>query len=214
MDDMIDVYRINSSKERAAAELEMREACQLLYDWRKHRPAIAGGALWAWAAQEPPRDIDIFLRHSFFRPVHRKARQLYGEPLNYPFGPPYEDYGGLMRNLPSARYSTFLPQSRARVDFVVAKWTGFQAVAAFDWEHCQVAFSPTGRVTLGTDSYARGELARNQQAARGHQVARDRQVVEEKLQTSLWGKPWAPRCLLDVMDKLEQIYDQIATPSE
>lgn len=204
------VYRTSGELRRPMAELEMKEACQVMYIWRKHEPMLAGGALWAWAADQAPRDIDIFVKHSFWRRAHRKARKLYGPARGYRDDSPVEMYDlettSLLRD--SRRYTMYLRKSRAPVDLIVTNWSGREAIENFDYAHCQVGFAPRLQVTIGAEYYAKQLIKTLRLPLRRFEV------IEKKLQSELWGRPWAVTRLLGVLCQLDQIYTEIEESAE
>lgn len=59
------------------------DVCRILLRHENLNPCVAGGALWAWAANEVPRDIDIFLGRGFWRSLTlRRLEQRYGAPIH------------------------------------------------------------------------------------------------------------------------------------
>jgi hypothetical protein len=185
---------------------QMNAACCILHDWKKHKPAIAAGCLWAWAARKPARDIDIFVKNS--RKARKKAQSFIVNPSSAPLRKKVvkSNYFGVheeARKIKAVAYTSILPDDTP-LDIVLAPIPGIEAVKYFDYSHCAVAFSPPYTVDLtGVGHYIAGEL--NQM----HKEARSKEVIMSKVQKTLWGNVDAEREIIRVIHELKDIYNSI-----
>lgn len=185
---------------------EMKEAVALLWRWRLYDPALAGNALWCWAANKPAKDIDLFVKDSWACQKNLKAH--YGEPNGGSIGiiPSPGGYGSIDEGHPIWVYKTTTPSGKP-VDVVVTRWTGPETISRFDYGHLKVAFGLTERNTGGAVYYARGQILKL------HGRARPIEVINSKLQTSLWGNRGAATAIAQVVIKLDEELKLIRDPN-
>jgi len=92
-------YFYMDPRRRRVQLAEMREACELLFEWEDLKPVIAGGALWSWAAGRTPKDIDVFIGTAM---LDRNAQHLLGQLKNNyeetSNDPKYADEGDIKTN--------------------------------------------------------------------------------------------------------------------
>lgn len=199
-------YRISAEPPgRPVIDAEMKEACRFLLEWRKYKPLIAGGALWAWAADERPRDIDIFLSGGFM--LRRKLTKRFGPPMVYPIGEARSaGYFYPVRQARSDRFAGTLElaeQAPAKLDIVYTPFRGPEVLDHFDYAHCMVAFGEGVRIARGAPHYAEGLFEPR------HGQHRAVSWMEEKVYQVLWGRPWAPERLGRVMNRLAHHYNNL-----
>ena len=184
---------------------EMAEACVYLKKLKRFKPAIAGGALWSWAAQKPARDIDIFMKNSWF--ARRKVRRITTLSFDemWPNGYHSDGYGSWLAWARIDRY-TYRSKLDIDFDFVLTPWHGVGAARKFDYGHVQVAFAPEVSLDLGAVFYQTGELHKNNDRD-GHE--RPKELIESKIQRSLWKNADAGLFLMDVFHNLSYIYNRL-----
>lgn len=173
------------------------EACEVLRDWKKHEPAIAGGSLWSWAANRPARDVDVFVKNSIR--ARRKASSYIlnsgGSNLNVMVS---NYWGRHVEPVKAVAYTSMLSVG-CPLDIVLTPVSGIKALKYFDYEHCMVAFGLDKVDLSGAECYVGGTL--NQK----HDRARTQKVIMKKIQRSLWGYPDAETKLKEVIYDLKRI---------
>jgi hypothetical protein len=186
---------------------EMKGACLVLKRWKWHSPIIGGGALWSWASGNTCRDVDIFVKSS--RWTRWRASRAYGSSHEDKFQQKrYSTYSGrdIIEGTPVARYQTILPiECAAPVDFNLTPWKGGKNTDHFDYAHVRVAFGYRIACAYGAEYYERGELVPFDNSG-GCSNARPEEVVLGKVQSNLWGKPYAGDALRRTLDNLRRIY--------
>ena len=183
---------------------QMIGACRMLKEWQKFWPVVAGGALWSWAAKEPARDVDIFVRRSWR--TRRWATRRYGV-----FGD--EDFRDrkLIRSgyssrwtnvgVPVSHYKTVLPGDTATpVDFVLTPWKGCEVIKHFDYFSSCVAWGSRGSSVFGASYYRDGAMTAQ------FEGGRDKDYVRGKVKEALWGKEQAEERLSQIFVNLSHIY--------
>jgi hypothetical protein len=176
---------------------QMSDAIDMLYHWQHRDPVIAGGALWSWAAMQPARDVDIFMKTSWR--TLRKCRRLYGPVSEELMGEEQDHYGGS-----PVRVNRFAIETDATsIDLVLTSRGGGDITSGFDYEHCAVAFGPSCAVTFGVRAYQAGET---RQLCYGHRFRRTREQILEKVQPTLWGRPEAKDALRVVLWELAAMW--------
>jgi len=207
---------------QAAIKAQMIGAVALLYEWKRWRPIIAGGALWSWAAGNVANDVDIFARSTWWS--RRRARAMYGKStldhatVNKSIPTGYGDFisgkglhvfrtklhtHGSAASVPAADSCT--AAGCTKVDFVLSRRGeyGYGAPGVnhsiFDYEHVQVAYGLAWYSTDGASAYAAGRLKQL------HADARNKNYVIGKVQISLWNNPEATTKIAGVMQELAAI---------
>lgn len=185
---------------------QMIHACEVMYDWEKYNPAIAGGCLWSWAAKKTARDIDIFVKNTWGA---RKKASIF--VLNLEGGGLKQkviksNYFGTFektRIVKTRAYTSMLPDNTP-LDIILAPKSGIENIKFFDYAHCAVGFSPPHTINLvGAKYYASGTLEK------WHNEARPESLIKDKIQNSLWNNPNAKTELNRVVHELTQIYDDL-----
>lgn len=183
-----------------AVAQEMQEAVDLLWRWRRYSPAIAGGALWAWAAGRRARDVDIFLLSTWAS--RRAMKAIYGTPAGESMGEQYNHDG--YQTIASAYaievHKTFLPCG-SPVDMILCPWGDGLVTDHFDYAHCQVAFGITARIMKGANAYTLADL----QMQHTDNRCRTEEKIRAKLQPELWGHHDAAAKLVYTMETLDHI---------
>jgi hypothetical protein len=186
---------------------EMKGACLVLKRWRWHRPIIAGGALWSWAAGYPCRDVDIFVKST--RWTRWRAQRAYGSRHEDEFlDKKYSSYAGeeIVSGVPVARYQTILPiECATPVDFNLTPWKGGANTDHFDFAHVRVAFGNRIACSYGAEFYERAEL-KPFHVSHHNRLMRSEEYVLKKVQTKLWGKPYAGDALRQTLNQLRMVY--------
>lgn len=180
---------------RTLIDAQMRGAIRILKKWRWHDVALAGGALWSWAAGEPARDVDFFVRSTFW--TRRKARSLYVEAE--PGLALSSRYQSLAEGTVINNFKTQLHDCPTPVDFVISHRPRTVDGGIFDYTHCCVAYALKWYCIDGANAYAEGRLTKL------HFDARKPDYVLSKVRRSLWGNPSAPDKLMEVMSKLSDL---------
>lgn len=181
----------------------MYAACKILYDWKKFKPAIAGGCLWSWAAGKQARDIDIFVKNSWR--ARKKARSFIFNASGVSLKKKVikSNYFGvreLAKEIKTIAYTSILPDNTP-LDIVLSPVSGIDATKYFDYSHCAVAFSPPHIVDFtGVGHYVSGQLNKR------HKEARSEDVIMSKIQRILWKNPDAEREIVRIVHELKNIY--------
>jgi hypothetical protein len=184
---------------------QMFEACGVLHDWKKFKPAIAGGCLWSWAASRPARDVDIYVKDS--RLARKKAssyipvnEETYLKKKVIKHGYWYNEEKA--KKIKAIAYTSRLPMG-CPLDLILTPYPGVETIHYFDYRHCMVAFSLDRASVIGARYYVAGELEIN------HKDAREEKVIMNKIQKSLWGRPEAESKIKNVIFELKRIcYDR------
>jgi len=182
---------------------QMANACDILHDWKKFKPIIAGGSLWSWAAGKPARDIDIFIKSTWR--ARRKARSLVTDKSDAGLKVQIikNGYFGeieVIRKLKNTVYTAVMPDGTP-VDIILSSVGGTKVLQYFDYRHCAVAFCPPCTTDLtGARSYTAGELEML------HKKARSKEMIISKIQRGLWGSVDAKEELVRVIHELKDIY--------
>ena len=204
-------YRISESgAHNDRIRLQMESACNLLIDWRKMHPCIAGGALWSWAANLPANDLDIWVKDSWR--ARRKAKEFVLDNNSIELAKKimktvHNYFGSLKKEgtklIKSIRYKGRTKECNTSIDLILSKGKGIAVVNFFDYQHCAVGFSIKEITTLGSESYKDGNLVK-QQSSHG----RTEEAVMAKVQMALWGHKSALDNLNRVMMDLKEIYEE------
>src|SRR6188508_822128 len=198
------LYRTESFEKTDAVMAEMRSICKFLYQWRKYKPIVAGGALWSWAANKHCRDADVFMRKRMF--LENKILKYFAtnkEIVN--LSGLHTSHGGYGRSshtekkIPFDLYKVFLAQEKIAIDVILTGNRPIDTVRRnFDYEHCKVGFGKNQLVATGVDAYSQGKLKTDYSA----ENVRPEWVILNKIQPDLWGKDIATVKLLDVLNIL------------
>ena len=184
---------------------QMVDTVDALINWRKYDPAVAGGALWSWAAGRPANDIDLWVRRTWGS--KKKAKKLIAQANSFRLYKEVEgsdSYGTWTSTYDkrTLRYLGYMPTSHTKVDLILTNFGGVEASTWFDYRHCQVAFSLTQVNSTGAEYYQKANLCPTSD------YARDKEFVEKKLQHSLWGSAEAEDKLRDVFLRLRELSDK------
>lgn len=192
--------------------LQMQEAVRLLVEWRRFNPVIAGGALWAWAANNPARDVDIWLRNTrrARRAVSNWTQKTDGLTLVEQVKKSSKNYIVTIKAVETVierRIGLFV-ESKTPVDVLLVPWAGIRAPEHFDYLHCAVAWG----IHRSCDTGAKYYHGRLKPTFPGGGYRRNTKLVMEKLQKELWGKAEAAKRLQAVFTQLRDICQQLDAP--
>ena len=209
------LYRTESFTKSTSVIEEMRAICRFLYEWRRYKPIVAGGALWAWAANKHCRDADVFMRKRMF--LERKIKKYFDtnvEVIELAGINTVQGYYGKSQEqalIPFDLYKILLAPEKIAVDVILTGNHPANTVKRnFDYEHCKVGFGKSNYIALGVDAYSRGELISDYNGAR----VRDKETILSKVQPDLWGKDIAKVRLLDTIKSLMDLYNEVENEAQ
>lgn len=179
---------------------QMKYACEILHEWKKFKPIIAGGALWSWAANRPARDVDIFAKDSWRS--RRKASKYIHDPSACPLKQKVQVYGYFLyekaKPIKVDAYRGLLPDGTP-LDIVLVPKSGINALRFFDYAHCMVGFGLDEVNLSGVQFYVAGNLYSR------HNAPRLERVIMSKVQKFLWGSDEAETAMVKVVSELNNI---------
>lgn len=220
-------------------QFQMTAALIAIRELKRLRPAICGNALWCWAANNPARDIDIFMSRRWFsawtvRKFIANSSWLQSETTNNAQNYAFKFVPDLMRDtyyllppatanckpvavihiqaavIPLKHDGHIIPKKKTVLDLVAGPWnTGILATDGFDYHHLQVGWSPRRTDGRGSTFYEVADLCKNR--ARG--ATRSRETVLRKVQKSLWGQNTAGHMLNNVYGTLNEMYISLMSPT-